>query len=458
MQEQKTEVVILAAGKGTRMYSNTPKVLHNIAGKTMLEHVIVTAKKISSEPIHLIYGHGGERLKDLINDSQIDWTEQKEQLGTGHAVKQVIDKINPENNILILYADVPLLTAETLEALILCKQSSSIALLTASFEQPGGYGRIIRDKAGNIVKITEEKDATEIEKLIREINTGIMLISGQFFSTWLNRIDNNNAQQEYYLTDIVELAIVDKQQISSYITTNIDEVFGVNNKQQLAYLERQYQRMQANKLLINGTTLADPERIDIRGTLTVGKDVKIDINVIFEGDCYIGDNVVIEANSVIRNSTIGNNSTIFVNSLIEDSIVESNCQIGPYARLRPQTHLKESVKVGNFVEIKKSTIEAESKVNHLTYIGDTEMGSRVNVGAGTITCNYDGANKHLTQIGDNVFIGSNSALVAPVIIEANATIAAGSTITKTVADSNLAITRTKQISIENWQRPSKNKQ
>ena len=455
MQNSNIEVVVLAAGKGTRMYSNLPKVLHKIAGKTMLEHVVQTAKKITSKPIHLIYGHGGEILKNSISDSQLDWTLQEQQLGTGHAVKQIIHKVNPENDILILYADVPLLTKETLSALIKSKGSTALSLLTANFDKPTGYGRIIRDNDQRIIKITEEKDATSEEKLIQEINTGMMLISGQYFSSWLNRIKNNNAQKEYYLTDIVELAMQDGQNISSYTTDNIDEVTGVNNRQQLAYLERQYQHLQANKLLDEGTTLADPERIDIRGSLTVGKDVEIDINVIFEGDCHIGDNVKIEANSIIRNSSIGNHCTIFVNSLIEDAIVDDHCQIGPYARLRPQTHLKQAVKVGNFVEIKKSTIEAKSKVNHLSYIGDTFMGSGVNIGAGTITCNYDGANKHITTIGDDVFIGSNSALVAPVEIQDNSTVGAGSIITKKVDKGSLALTRAKQISISQWQRPIK---
>ena len=450
-------VVILAAGKGTRMYSEKPKVLHAIAGKALLQHVIDSAKLLDAQSINVVYGHGGTAVKEIINDKDINWCEQKEQLGTGHAVMQVKDNIDDLSDVLILYGDVPLLTGKTLKKLLAVKQTASISLLTADLEDPTGYGRIVRNKSNNVEKITEEKDASEKIKQITEINSGIMVVDGHKLKLWLDKIDNKNAQGEFYLTDLIELAVAEGEIVSSYTVADNAEIEGINNKVQLAELEREYQKRQALKLMESGVTIMDPNRLDIRGVLETGRDVTIDINVIFEGQCKIGSNVSIGANSIIKNTIIGDGVTIFENCVIEKSTIKSACNIGPFARLRPETQLDENVKVGNFVEIKKAHIAKGSKVNHLSYIGDTEMGENVNVGAGTITCNYDGAYKHLTKIGDNAFIGSNTALVAPIEIGEGATIGAGSTLGKNAAAGQLTFSRAKQISIASWVRPSKEK-
>jgi len=455
MSEKFLEVIILAAGKGTRMFSNKPKVLHQLAAKPLLQHVIDSAKKLGSDSINVVYGYGGKQVQDKITDKVLNWFEQKEQLGTAHAVQQALDNINDSADVLILYGDVPLLSSETLKLLLKEKENSALSLLTARLENPAGYGRIVRNSKNNIIKITEEKDAGDDIKQINEINSGVMIIDGDKLKLWLKRINNNNAQGEYYLTDLIELAVQDGERVTSYTTRDNKEIEGINNKVQLAELERHYQKNQAKKLMESGVTIIDPHRFDLRGHVDIGKDVTIDINVIIEGQCKIGNDVIIGANTIIKNTIIGDGVTILENCVIEDSVINNGCNIGPFARLRPETQLGENAKVGNFVEIKKANIAKGSKVNHLSYIGDTQMGENVNVGAGTITCNYDGANKHLTKIGDNAFIGSNTALVAPIEIGEGATIGAGSTLAKNAEPGRLTFSRAIQKSISGWKRPTK---
>ncbi|RKZ93980.1 MAG: UDP-N-acetylglucosamine diphosphorylase/glucosamine-1-phosphate N-acetyltransferase [Gammaproteobacteria bacterium] len=449
------QVIILAAGKGTRMYSSLPKVLHKLAGKSLVEHVIDSAEALNAESISLIYGHGGEQVKNTLIDRQLIWCEQREQLGTGHAVQQAIETVNDLANVLILYGDVPLLSTETLNKLLEAKKDSSMALLTAKLNNPHGYGRIVRNSDFKIEKIVEEKDAGELEKQITEINSGVMVVEGNKLKQWLAKIGNDNSQGEYYLTDLIELAVVEGEIVHSYIVEDKKEIEGINNKIQLAELEREYQKRQAQSLMTQGVTLMDPARFDLRGTVETGQDVIIDINVIIEGHCKIGSNVTIGANSVLKDMIIGDNVVILQNCILEKSTIGNGCNIGPFARLRPETQLDENAKVGNFVEIKKAHIARGSKVNHLSYIGDTEMGENVNIGAGTITCNYDGAYKHLTRIGDNAFIGSNTALVAPIEIGRGATIGAGSTLSRDAEAEKLTFTRAAQKTVNGWQRPSK---
>ncbi len=452
------QVIILAAGKGTRMYSSKPKVLHRLAGKPLVQHVIDSARELHAETVSLVYGYGAEQVKQALVSEKLLWCEQKEQLGTGHAVQQAVEHIVDAANVLILYGDVPLLGATTLEKLLAVKKHRAIALLTACLDNPAGYGRIVRSCEKNTIeKIVEEKDADNEIRQINEINTGVMVVDGEKLKKWLARIGNNNAQGEYYLTDLIELAVSEGEAITSYTVEDNKEIEGINNKNQLAEIEREYQKRQANQLMTRGVTLKDPSRFDLRGTLEVGQDVSIDINVIIEGDCKIGDNVTIGANSVLKDAIIGNNVNIFENCVIEKSQVNHGCNIGPFARLRPETQLDDNVKVGNFVEIKKARIAKGSKVSHLSYIGDTDMGKNVNVGAGTITCNYDGANKHLTKIGDNAFIGSNTALVAPIEIGSGATIGAGSTLSRNAEADKLTFTRAEQKTIAGWKRPVKKK-
>ncbi|MCN4143640.1 MAG: bifunctional UDP-N-acetylglucosamine diphosphorylase/glucosamine-1-phosphate N-acetyltransferase GlmU [Thiohalomonas sp.] len=457
LSDKSLQVIILAAGKGTRMYSDLPKVLHKLAGKSLVEHVIDSAEALKAQSISLIYGHGAEQVKNSLQGRKLIWCEQKEQLGTGHAVQQAIERVNDSANVLILYADVPLLNTETLNKLLEAKQDSSIALLTANLNNPQGYGRIVRNSDANIEKIVEEKDASEVIRQITEINSGVMLVNGDKLKQWLAKIANNNAQGEYYLTDLIELAVLENEIVQSYIVKDNKEIEGINNKIQLAELEREYQKRQAYTLMTRGVTLRDPGRFDLRGTIETGQDVIIDINVIIEGHCKIGSNVTIGANTVIKDMTIEDNVEILENCILEKSTIANGCHIGPFARLRPDTKLDENAKVGNFVEIKKSHISKGSKVNHLSYIGDTEMGENVNIGAGTITCNYDGAYKHLTKIGDNAFIGSNTALVAPIEIGSGATIGAGSTLSRNAEADKLTFTRGGQKTLDGWQRPSKQK-
>lgn len=447
-------VVILAAGKGTRMYSDLPKVLHPIAGKPMVKHVIDTAKQLSAKQIHLIYGHGGDLLQQRLSAEPVNWVLQAEQLGTGHAMQQAAPFFADDENILMLYGDAPLITATTLEKLIAAKPENGIALLTVVLDNPTGYGRIIREN-GSVVAIVEQKDANPEQLKIQEINTGVMVASGASFKKWLSQLDNNNAQGEYYITDVIAMANRDGYKVEAVQATNLMEVEGANNRLQLAALERYYQKTQAEKLLLAGVTIIDPARFDLRGTVTHGKDVVIDVNVILEGSIQLGNNVKIGAGSVLKNVVLGDNVEIKPYSVLEDSVIGESADVGPFARLRPGTELAAKAHVGNFVEIKKSTIGEGSKVGHLTYIGDSEIGANVNIGAGTITCNYDGANKFKTIIGDNVFVGSDTQLVAPVTVASGATIGAGSTITKDVAADELVITRVPQRHIQGWQRPTK---
>lgn len=448
-------IVILAAGQGTRMNSALPKVLHKLANKPMLEHVIETAKKLKPKKIIIVYGHGGDLVKSTINDEFLKWAEQTEQLGTGHAVQQAAPYLNDVDKTLILYGDVPLLNESTLSQLV--SLSTDLSLLTVDLEKPTGYGRIVRQKDGSISSIVEQKDATEDQLKISEINTGIMSVNKDKLLDWLEQIKNTNSQKEYYLTDIVELAVKDNASVSATQPETEVEVTGVNDRVQLAQLEREYQSKAAQKLMLAGASLVDPARFDLRGNLEIGQDVSFDINVIIEGNVTLGSNVSIGANTVIRNTLIADNVTILENCVIEDAVIGTASKIGPFARIRPGTKLVGEAHIGNFVELKNTVLGQGSKVNHLSYVGDSKIGSKVNVGAGVITCNYDGANKHKTIIGDNAFIGSNAALVAPVTINDGATIGAGSVITKEAKQDRLTLSRAKQVTVENWQRPTKNK-
>ena len=449
-------VVILAAGKGTRMKSSIPKVLHKLANKPLVEHVYDTAKDLGAEEVIVIYGHGGDQVKETCKHFDAKWVEQKEQLGTGHAVMQAFDSVNLDNNVLVLYGDVPLTKKETLEDL-LEDSEGKVGLLSVNLDNPFGYGRILRNADNKVTGIVEQKDASEEQQQIQEVNTGILSCKGETLKQLLNNIDNKNSQGEYYLTDIFELAEKANIEIKTAQPKASYEVEGVNNRLQLATLERIFQRNIADELMTNGVALADPARIDIRGAVDISNDVFIDINAIMEGNVKIGSGSNIGPNCVIINSTIGDNVNIKANCVIENATVENNCEVGPFARLRPEAYLSKNAKVGNFVEIKKARIGEGSKVNHLSYIGDTEMGKNVNVGAGSITCNYDGANKHKTIIGDNVFVGSDTQIVAPVIIANGVTIGAGATVTKDVAEDMLVISRSPQKTISGWVRPTKKK-
>ncbi len=468
----KITTIILAAGKGTRMRSELPKILHEIANRPLLQHVYDTAKQLENNTIKIVVGHGAELVTSTLKDFNVDWVEQKQQLGTGHAVQQVFDThstssgqastdlgqpgIADTDTVLILCGDVPLLKLATIKPLIANVNEQSMALLTVKLANPYGYGRIIRDPAGQVVKIVEEKDATISEKQINEINTGIMAIKGRQLKKWLAQLNNSNAQGEYYLTDVIAMAVVDQVNIVTSQPQTEDEVLGVNNRIQLSHLERVYQLEQAYSLMEQGVTLKDPMRFDQRGSIeSLGQDIEIDINVILEGKNSIGSYVKIGANTQIKNSIIGDYVEILANCVIEDAVIGHGSRVGPYARLRPESILANDVHIGNFVEIKKSSVAAGSKINHLSYIGDTTVGSKVNIGAGTITCNYDGVNKFRTVIEDGAFIGSDTQLVAPVTIGRNATIGAGSTITKDSPENQLTLSRAKQISLAGWQRPVK---
>ncbi|WP_322406599.1 bifunctional UDP-N-acetylglucosamine diphosphorylase/glucosamine-1-phosphate N-acetyltransferase GlmU [Idiomarina sp. PL1-037] len=453
----KLRVVILAAGKGTRMRSELPKVLHKVANKPMVEHVIDTARSLKPDAINLIYGHGGDQLKQAIAGDDLTWVEQREQLGTGHAVQQVIPHLKSSEKVIILYGDVPLLTESTLIKLVTASANTSLGLLTMTLTEPTGYGRIVRNERRSVTGIVEQKDANAQQLAIKEVNTGIMIADSDKLKSWLEQLSNDNAQKEYYLTDIVAMAAREGVNIATAQPDNAQEVEGANNRQQLASLERALQQRQAEELMTQGVTLIDPARFDCRGKLSAGSDVTIDINAVFEGNVVLGDRVVIEPNCVIRNSVIGDDTVIRANSHIEDAKVAKGCKVGPFARLRPGAELADEAQVGNFVEMKKSRLGKGSKASHLTYLGDTQVGEYANIGAGTITCNYDGVNKALTEIGDGAFIGSNSSLVAPVAIGKNATVGAGSVITRAVADEELAVARGKQRNISGWQRPQSKK-
>ncbi|WP_115827463.1 bifunctional UDP-N-acetylglucosamine diphosphorylase/glucosamine-1-phosphate N-acetyltransferase GlmU [Xenorhabdus cabanillasii] len=454
-------VVILAAGKGTRMYSDLPKVLHLLAGKPMVQHVIDTAMALGAQQVHLVYGHGGDLMKQTLSSQKIanqklNWVLQAEQLGTGHAMQQAAPHFADDEDILILYGDVPLIAKDTLERLIEAKPEGGIGLLTAILDNPTGYGRIIREN-GEVTGIIEQKDATDEQRKINEINTGILVANGGDLKRWLSKLENNNAQGEYYLTDVIALAHKEGRQIKAVHPSRLSEMEGVNNRLQLSALERIYQSEQAEKLLLAGVMLLDPARFDLRGTLEHGRDIIIDTNVIIEGHVVLGNNVQIGSGCILKNCVIGDGVVISPYTVIEDSEIGSECTVGPFARLRPGSKLAEKAHVGNFVEMKKSSLGKGSKAGHLTYLGDSEIGNNVNIGAGTITCNYDGVNKFRTIIGDDVFVGSDSQFVAPVKVDKGATIGAGTTVTKDVAENELVISRVRQTHIQGWKRPVKKK-
>ena len=451
----KLNIVILAAGAGKRMRSSLPKVLHCLGGRSLLEHVLDTARLLSPDKICIVIGHGGDLIKQSIVGDDLIWVTQSQQLGTGHAAMQALPFLSQDGTTLILYGDVPLIRLQTLQSLIAQTQPKRCALLTAMMHDPSGYGRIVRDSGHAVQAIVEQKDATAEQQLIREINTGIMAIPTEYLHSWLSKLENNNAQQEYYLTDIVAMAVKQGIPVASSQVSQFSEVMGVNSKSQLAELERIYQKQNAEKLLDQGVQLADPMRIDIRGQLTCGVDVEIDVNCIFEGNVRLGDGVKINAHCILKHVSVAAGTVVLPYSLIEAAEIGEHCRIGPYARIRPGTRLESKVHVGNFVEVKNSCIAAGSKANHLSYIGDSIVGANVNVGAGTITCNYDGVNKHQTIIEDDVFIGSDTQLVAPVKISKGSVIGAGSTITKTTPENQLTLSRSKQISIASWKRPQK---
>lgn len=447
-------VVILAAGKGTRMYSDLPKVLHPLAGKPMVQHVIDTALKLGAQNVHLVYGHGGDLLKEKLSDQPLNWVLQAEQLGTGHAMQQAAPHFSDDEDVLMLYGDVPLISGETLQRLLAAKPQGGIGLLTVKLVDPTGYGRIVREN-DNVVGIVEHKDATAEQHKINEINTGILVASGRDLKRWLGKLDNNNAQGEYYITDIIALAHQEGNKIEAVHPDRLSEVEGVNNRLQLSALEREYQSEQAQKLLLAGVMLLDPSRFDLRGELIHGRDISIDTNVIIEGTVKLGDRVRIATGCVLKDCVIGDDCEISPYTVIENATLAAECTVGPFARLRPGADLAEKAHVGNFVEMKKARLGKGSKAGHLSYLGDAEIGDNVNIGAGTITCNYDGANKFKTIIGDDVFVGSDTQLVAPVTIGNGVTIAAGTTVTKDVAEKELVLSRVKQTHIQGWKRPVK---
>ena len=446
--------VILAAGKGKRMRSSLPKVMHTLAGRTLLAHVYDTAVRLSCDEVYIVDGHEGDQVRAAHETFRARWIRQERQLGTGHAVLQVIDSISSSHHVIVLYGDVPLVTRETLAALVEAAGDTGFSLLTARLEDPAGYGRIVRNEAGNILRIVEEKDADEREKQLCEINTGMMAVHAGLLKKWLGMLTDDNAQDEYLLTDIVGLAVGEGIDVRTVPSASVMEIKGVNDRAQLAELERHCQLMQAQELMRRGVTLADPARFDLRGSLETGEDVFIDVNVVIEGDASIGSRVSIGPNCVIRDSRIGDGANILANCVIDNADIGTRNRIGPFARIRPGSSLGEDVRIGNFVEIKQSEIGRESKANHLSYIGDSEVGERVNVGAGTITCNYDGTEKHRTVIGDDVFIGSNTELIAPLRINDGATIGAGATITRDVEAGALSMSKRETKVVKDWKRAS----
>jgi len=448
------DVVILAAGKGTRMRSSLPKVLHRLAGVPLVGHVIRTARGLGPHAIHVVYGHGGEQVPALIGQSDIQWAKQDPQLGTGHAVQQAMPGVTGDT-VLVLYGDVPLTRLETLQALLTATNGGKLAVLTANLTDPTGYGRIVRDGSGKVLRIVEQKDASEAEKAIGEINTGILAAPAGRMRDWLARLGNHNAQKEYYLTDVIGMAVAEGIEVATAQPAAEWEILGVNSKAQLAELERIHQRNRANALMEQGVTLMDPARFDLRGELECGQDVEIDVNVVIEGKVALGDRVKIGPNNVLKDCRIGADAVVLANCIIEGSEIGAGAHIGPFSRVRPDSRIGAEAHIGNFVEIKKSTIGTGSKVNHLSYVGDTTMGSGVNIGAGTITANYDGANKHQTVIEDNASTGSNSVLVAPVKVGAGATVGAGSVISKDAPAGELTVARARQTTISGWKRPQK---
>lgn len=448
-------IVILAAGQGKRMRSNTPKVLHAIGGTPMLERVVNVATGFAPDSIYVVHGFGGDLLKQRLNHLAVEWVEQTEQLGTGHAVSQALPWIPDDHQVLVLYGDVPLITRSTLHELLMAAPLDGLGLVTAEVNNPRGLGRILRDKKDRIKAIVEEKDASRQQKLIKEINSGIIYAPSYHLKRWLPRLHADNQQGEYYLTDVVSMAVADGVHIETVMPERQEEIMGVNDRAQLMHLERYFQTRVANRLMESGVTVMDPKRFDLRGDIEVGSDTTIDINVIIEGRVKLGSRVHIGPNVVLRNATIGDDTTILANSIVDEAKIGEHCSVGPFARIRPGTELADKVKVGNFVEIKKSKLAEGSKANHLSYIGDATIGQQVNIGAGTITCNYDGVNKYQTVIEDGVFIGSNTALIAPVTVGAGATVGAGSTINKDVPAEQLTLARSKQVTIPGWQKPKK---
>jgi bifunctional UDP-N-acetylglucosamine pyrophosphorylase/glucosamine-1-phosphate N-acetyltransferase len=449
-------VVILAAGKGTRMYSDLPKVLHPLAGKPLLAHVLDRARALQPSRLCVVYGYGGDAVPNALAADDIAWALQAEQLGTGHAVRQALPHLDPAGITLVLYGDVPLTRDDTLRRLIDHASERSLAVLTAHFQNPAGYGRIVRE-GGKVTRIVEQKDASPAEKAITEINTGIIVAPTAKLAQWLGSLSNNNAQGEYYLTDTIAMAVADGLEVTTAHPHHEWEVLGVNSKLQLAELERIHQLNIAHGLAGAGTHIMDPARIDVRGNLSCGRDVVIDVNCVFEGKVVLGDRVEVGANCVLKNVTVAEGTKIQAFTHVEDASIGAECRIGPFSRIRPGTSLASDAHIGNFVEIKNSQIDQGSKVNHLSYVGDSTVGKKVNIGAGTITCNYDGANKHRTVIEDNAFIGSDTQLVAPVTVGAGATIGAGSTIVRDAPAGELTLSRTKQTTIPGWQRPVKKK-
>ncbi len=443
------EIIVLAAGRGTRMRSAKPKVLHALAGESLLSHVLATARSLEPSALHVVVGHAGEQVRDAFAAGNIHWVEQSEQLGTGHAVLQALPGVADDSSVLVLYGDVPLLTAETLRTLV----SNGPALLTASVANPAGYGRILRDAGGHLLGVVEDRDASPAQREIREINTGVLAMSAGDLKAFLPQVGNANSQGEYYLPDVLPLALAAGRQIGTVLADNDLDILGVNDRVQLAAAERELQRRRAAALMLEGVALADPARIDIRGHLSCGRDIFIDVNVVFEGRVAIGDGATIGPNCVLRDCMIGAGSEVHAMSHIDQAEVGERCIVGPYARLRPGTHLCDEARIGNFVETKKAHVGVGSKVNHLSYIGDATLGDGVNIGAGTITCNYDGVNKHHTRIGAGVFVGSNATLVAPLDIATDGFVAAGSVVTRDVGAEELAVARGTQRNVSGWRRP-----
>ena len=447
--------VILAAGQGKRMNSDMPKVLQPLGGGNMLSHVLDTAAALEPKAINVVYGHGGEAVPKAFPELTVDWTLQAEQLGTGHALGQALPGIPEDHQILVLFGDVPLVTVVSLRALLGEVPTGGIALLTVFLEKPCGYGRILRDDEGAVTAIVEDKDATPAQRAINEINTGMMVAQASSLRRWVEVLNDDNHQGEFYLTDVIAMAVGEGVPVVGVSVADPDEVLGVNDRVQLAAAERVLQRRYAQDVMARGATLADPGRFDLRGALTIGRDVFIDVGVVFSGDVVLGDRVQIGPNAIISDTSLGDDCRVHEHCVIDGVVAGAHCEIGPFARLRPGTEFKERVKVGNFVEVKASSVAPGSKMNHLSYVGDTRVGQDVNIGAGTITCNYDGAAKHRTQIGDRVFVGSGAMLVAPLEIGAGATIAAGSTITKNVPGEALAVERNRQATVKGWKRPTK---
>ena len=449
-------IVVLAAGKGKRMRSALPKVLQPLGDRPLLKHVVEAAQTLDPQQIHVVYGHGAEQVQSALGYLEVNWVYQEQQLGTGHAVRQAIDDVPDDASVLVLYGDVPLVRAATLSHLVDAAGSDALALLTVVLDDPAGYGRIRRDDNNRVIGIVEDKDASGDERYIREVNTGLICAQARHLRDWLSRLTNENTQGEYYLTDCIAMAAGDGVQIVAGQAGSVEETQGINDKRDLATAERLLQRRQADALMDQGLTLRDPERFDLRGSLRVGRDCLVDVNAVIEGEVVLGEGVHIGPHCVLRNCTIGDHTQVLSHTVIEHANVGARCQIGPFARLRPDTELADRAKIGNFVETKKLRLGAGSKINHLSYVGDAVVGANVNIGAGVITCNYDGANKHVTTIGDDAFIGSDCQLVAPVTVERGATIGAGTTLTKTAPPDTLTLSRSKQFSIDGWKRPRKN--